>query len=145
VLPGLLGGTADELARALGDAPPGDELPPDAMPSMEYAGRPRLVVPTVRTSVVSGETLTLRVICLGATPPKDAALFWRELGRGEFTKVPLSHVARAVYSVRFPAEGARPDDLEYYVRVLTADDKELFFPATAPSMNQTLVVIPQGH
>jgi hypothetical protein len=102
-------------------------------------------VPTARTSLAGGETLTLKVICLGANPPKDAALFWREMGRGEFTKVPLSHVARAVYSVQLPSDGVKQEDLEYYVRVLTADDKELFFPATAPSMDQTLVVVPRGE
>jgi hypothetical protein len=140
MLPGLLGGTAQELTQALGA-----ELPQDAMPPKEYAGLPRLIVPTVRTSLAAGETLTLKVIYLSASPPKEAALFWREMGRGEFAQVPLSHVARAVYSVQFPPEGSRPDDVEYYVRVLTADDKELFFPATAPSMNQTLVVMPHHH
>jgi hypothetical protein len=34
------------------------------------------------------------------------------------------------------------DDIEYYVKVITAEGKDLYYPATAPGMNETVVVFP---
>ncbi|MFC1485748.1 malectin domain-containing carbohydrate-binding protein, partial [Candidatus Latescibacterota bacterium] len=49
-MPHLLGETGDALARVLGS-----DLPPDVAPSREYEGEARLIVPTVRTVIGSGE------------------------------------------------------------------------------------------
>ena len=134
ILPTLLDAPGQELSALL-DGP----LPAEAMPSNEYPGRPRLFVPVVRNVITAGETLTLEVVILGATPT-DAALYWRRLGPGQLEKVPLRHVARGVYRVAFPA-GATGNDLEYYVAVKTASGDTLKFPATADRKNQTVVVI----
>jgi hypothetical protein len=62
--------------------------------------------------------------------------------------VPLTHVARGVYTVTLPAAATKAD-FEYYVqaehRVATLlDGSHLFshmkFPPTAPAINQTVVV-----
>jgi len=183
ILPTLLTKPGQELAQILGE-----DLPADALPSNDYSGPPRVIVPTVRTSLMAGELLKLKVIFLArsparfasffkrrlqpscfrgcrsghvspgpgricADPPersfrkraKKAAVYWRPMGSGRFAKARLTHVARGVYSAAFPPGGARGTGLEYYVEVVTSDGKALHFPATAPHMNQTLVVVPQAR
>lgn len=133
-LPYLLTKPGEELARLLGEP-----LPADAMPSSQYPGEPRLVVPFVRTSLAADEPLRLTVIVLGAKP-SDAGVYWRRLGPGPFAKVPLQHVARGVYQVTLPAEASKAD-FEYYVQATTAGGAKLSFPAAAPSLNQSVVVV----
>jgi hypothetical protein len=121
-----------ELIKALG-AP----LPGEAQPGGDYTGPSRIVVPTVRTQIEPGESLNLKVILLDDQPVKTAALLWRKLGRGGFTKVNLRHISRAVYSVTLPeAKG----DFEYYIEAGLANGNEMNWPATAPALNQTVIV-----
>jgi hypothetical protein len=70
--------------------------------------------------------------------PQTAELRWRRLGAGDYAKVPLSHVARGVYSITLSAEAVK-DDFEYYVEAKVAS-RSLVFPPTAPAMAQTVVV-----
>jgi hypothetical protein len=134
LLPDLLTKPGQELAKILGE-----ELPADAMPSKQYPGEPRIIVPTVRTSLVAGEPLELTVILPGAKAA-DAALYWRALGSSQFAKVPLVHTARGVYTVTLAAEAAKAD-FEYYVRAAGDGGAPLVFPATAPASCQTVVVV----
>ena len=134
IMPGLLTAPGAELAKILGE-----DLPADAVPSNEYQGQPRMFVPTVRTCLVAGETLKLTAVVLGAEP-NDAAVYWRRMGAGEFAKLPLTHVARGVYAVTLPPE-ATEADLEYYIQATTGNAGTLQFPATAPKLNQTVVVV----
>ena len=133
-LPGLLLKPGDELARLLGEP-----LPAEAQPAREYRGPTRLIVPTVRASLAANEPLSLKVIVLSETPPRQAALHWRKLGQGGFAAVPLRHVERAVYLVELlPVAN---DDLEYYIEVQPETGPPVYFPATAPKLNQTLVLV----
>jgi hypothetical protein len=140
VMPMLLEPSEKQLTKILGQ-----ELPADAVPWKQYAGRPRIFVPVVRTCLVDGEALELRVVVLGARPEK-AVVYWRSLGSGEFAEAPLGHVARGVYGVTLPTEAAKADfeyaDFEYHVEVTGGDGKTLRFPPTAPTLNQTVVVLP---
>jgi hypothetical protein len=52
----------------------------------------------------------------------------------------LQHVARGVYQVTLPAEASKAD-FEYYVQATTAGGAKLSFPAAAPSLNQSVVVV----
>jgi hypothetical protein len=106
----------------------------------EYQGKPRIVVPTLPSHLLPGEVLTLKVILLSSTPPAGAVLCWRKLGTGPFQEIPLVHKARGVYIARFPSEGATTD-VEYYIGA-TFGGTRLVFPATAPALNQTVVLIP---
>ena len=132
---GAIGKTGRQLAEALGEP-----LPEDARPSKQYPGKPRLFVPTIRTALVAGEPLRLKVIILDRQPPKHAALHWRTMGQGEYQRISLKHVARAVYTVTLPP-AATQADLEYYVEAVTAEGQPLRFPAGAPALNQTVVVM----
>ncbi|MEA1996070.1 MAG: hypothetical protein U9N45_00445 [Gemmatimonadota bacterium] len=136
VLPMLLDETGEKLSEMIGTG----KFPGDAMPQTGCDGPPRLFVPYARTCLVKGEKLELKVIILGAAQ-SPAKLYWRPLGRGRFAAVPLTHLARGVYTVTLPQK-ATAEDLEYYVQVKTADGAVLRFPATAPKLNQTVVVVP---
>ena len=131
--PVVIARPAAALAKVLGGS-----LPADAQPAKTYRGQPRLILPTVRTSIARGQVLTLKVIVLSAERPRQAALYWREMGVGKFNRVPLRHVARGVHTVAFPPDGAR-SGVEYYVQA-TVGSRTLRFPATAPTINQTLVL-----
>ena len=117
----------------------GMPLPMDTKPGREYQGQARLIVPTVRTSLTVGEELKLKVILLGIKP-KSAALYWRPLGVGEYKKIPLEHVSRGVYKVLIPAKEIE-GDFEYHVKISGDDEKILYYPATAPRINQTVVIM----
>jgi hypothetical protein len=132
-LPDLLTKPGEELATILGEP-----LPADAQPSQEYRGPARLILPTIRTTIAPNESLKLKVIILSQSPPRDAALFWRKLGEKKFAKAPLRHVVRGVYCAQFLP--ALTDDFEYYVQVESGQGHHLRFPATAPALNQTVVV-----
>ena len=135
VMPSLLTQPGQELAKMLGQ-----ELPADAMPSKPYDGSPRIIVPTVRSSLMVGEDLRLNVIVLAKNQPTNAFLYWRPIGTAKYTKVALAHITRGVYSVTIPA-GQIKADLEYHVKVTAGDGRSIYFPATAPRIDQTVVII----
>jgi len=134
LMPTLLTEPGQELAKILGQ-----DLPADAMLSNRYDGPLRIILPTVRSSLTAGEDLKLKVIFLAQNQPKDAALYWRPMGKHKFNRIALKHIARGVYSVKIPADRIKAD-LEYYIKADSADGR-ITFPATAPNINQTVVVI----
>ena len=121
-----------ELAVTLGEA-----LPAAIQPSGVYQGPVRLIVPTARNQAAPGETLSMRVLWLDAKAPQSLEVCWRPLGGGEFKKTPLKNLGRAVYTVDLPpAEG----DFEFYFAGESAAGQKLVWPATAPGLNQSVVV-----
>jgi hypothetical protein len=134
-VPGLLLKPGEELARVLGEP-----LPAEAQPGRQYQGPMRIIVPALRASLPADEALKLKVIILSKDPPRRAALYWRKLGSGPFAQVPLQHLRRGVYSVALPA--ALGDDFEYYLQAEPEPGRgqPVRFPATAPKLNQTVVV-----
>ena len=74
---------------------------------------------------------------LAAAPPRAAALHWRALGAGRYRAIPLRHVARGVYAVTLPPARA---DLEYYLEAVLDNGQKVRWPATAPAINQTVLV-----
>jgi len=136
IFPSLLYQGGRELAEALGEP-----LPVDAMPPTHYVGPERIVVPTVRTSLSAGEDLVLKVILPGPGPYTSSKLSWRPLGGGDYHEIPLEHVAAGVY--RAIVAGARIyGDFEYHIKVESnAGGQTLVWPATAPRINQTVVIM----
>jgi hypothetical protein len=132
ILPGLVEIPGRELESLLG-AP----LPPEAWLGQEYDGPPRLFVLTCRTSALPGESLRLRVIALARQEPEEALLRWRTMGRGRFETMPLVPLARGVYQAQLPP---LTEDIEYYLQA-RFERSDIRFPATAPDINQTVVVI----
>ena len=99
-------------------------------------------MPTVRTSLIAGEDLRLKVILVVGQSERSLALHWRPLGKGEFSTIPLEHVARGVYTAKIPADRIAGGDFEYYVQA-SVGGNTVRFPVTAPAMNQTVVVMPR--
>jgi hypothetical protein len=135
LLPSLLAEPGKELAALLGE-----ELPADAEPIATGAGSARIMVPTVRTVLMADEDLTLKVMLVNAGESAKAVLRWRPLGRGRFNQTPLEHVARGVYTVTLPAARFEAQDLEYYIAAKPSRGDTLVFPATAPRLNQTVII-----
>ncbi len=130
LLPALMHRPGEELSKLLGyDIPSSAQLP------KSYDGPLRVIVPTVRTALAPGEVLSLKVLILAKGKPAEAALHWRELGKGAYAPIPLENVARGVYRGACPETGK---DIEYYVKV-KVDNEARFFPLTAPLVGQTVV------
>ena len=118
----------------------GPDLPEAARASRAYEGKPRLIVPSRRSVAEVGEVLTLRVIVLDNAPPRFAELRWRLLGRGDWQSLPLKRVARGVHTVTLSP--VTDESIECYIEAKTDAGALLRWPATAPEMCQTIVVVP---
>jgi hypothetical protein len=114
----------------------GGEAKDAAFLSKVYLGPPRIIVPALRPSLDEGETLNLKIIILSKRPPAAARLFWRPLGKGRFAAVQLEKLNRGVYTVEVSPNNA---DIEFYIQA-RVDDQDVFFPPTAPELNQTVIV-----
>jgi len=125
----------DATLKAALDSP----LPPETSLDRIPAANPRLMVMTVRSSVAKGEALALPIIALDKTPVKSVSVLVRPLGQGDWRSIAAKHVARAVWSVTLPAA---TDDFEYQVVAASSTGAKLTWPATAPEINQTVVVAP---
>jgi hypothetical protein len=133
LLPGAWERPEAELVKMLGR-----NLPADVVLSRAYEGPPRIVVPAVRTALEAGEALALKVLVLSRARPDSVSLLWREIGRGAFVSLPLEHTSRGVFAVTLPPPQG---GIEYYIAV-RADGETVRFPATAPALNQTVIVLP---
>jgi hypothetical protein len=120
------------LSKAIGAS-----LPAEAAPAQSYTGPAKLIVPTVRSEVTRGEVLKLKIIALDQRPAKSVVLKLRPLGGEGWQEIPARHLARAVFEANLPA--AR-DDFEYFITAETGAGARLVWPATAPEINQTVVV-----
>jgi len=98
----------------------------------------RIFVPSVRSSIEQGESLTVKLVVLAAELPAKADLFWRPLGKGRFHKLPLEHAARGSFQATIEKPG---QDFEYFCEVSGAEKgAKVVWPATAPELDQTIVV-----
>lgn len=115
----------------------GKELPASCFPSKSYSGKPKLCVQTVRSTISRGESLKIRILAIDKKPVKSISVFSRSLGTALWNRRLASHIARGIWEISFPSE---TEDFEYYVRAETYDSKKIVWPATAPSLNQSVVV-----
>jgi hypothetical protein len=103
----------------------------------EYQGAPRLFVPCVRSVLNKDETLTLKLIALDQQPVKFVSVRVRLLGKGAWQTIAAKQVARAVCHAQLTGF---TDDFEYFVEAQTQGGQTLRWPATAPEINQTVVI-----
>lgn len=116
----------------------GQLLPFDIQLTLDYNGPGRLIVPTVRTQINRSEQLTIPAVILDKGKTVAANLYWRPLNEEQYQTVPLTHVKRGVYNVTLPS---MESDFEYYIQAESSQGQKLLFPATAPDINQTVIVI----
>jgi hypothetical protein len=116
----------------------GQPLPPEAAVRTAYRGAPRVFVSARRTQMKPGEPLEIRAFVLSSQKCAGATLFWRPLGEDRFKKVIATHRARQAYRASLPAlsRGAA----EYYLEAGLENGQKVRWPATAPSINQTVTV-----
>lgn len=131
--PAMIDAPGQELSTLMG-AP----LPDEARLRTDHAGKARIVVPTKRGSLEEGEPLRIWAAVIDPGPASRARVFWRELGNGRFKETPLTNRARSVYEATLDTKG----DIEYYIQVETGGGETIRWPATAPTVNQTVVRMP---
>jgi len=69
-------------------------------------------------------------------------VFWRSLGTGPFQSAEFHLEGRGVYKAAIPGGATDSEGFEYYVKAEGSEGEPLFFPVTAPALNQSVVVIP---
>jgi len=126
--------TAHDMALEKALARP---LPDECAPSKSYAGPPRLIVPARRTSVGKAEVLNLKIIALFPETTKSVEVRFRSLGHGPWQTIVAGHLGRAVWHATILAT---VDDFEYHIVAVSRTGARLVYPATAPEINQTVVV-----
>ncbi|GHT22592.1 hypothetical protein FACS189430_04610 [Bacteroidia bacterium] len=116
----------------------GKELPAEALPDQTPVYPSRIVAPELRTAIESDENFNIQVIITEASPAK-AVLKYRLLGEKKYQAVALQSVGRCVYQADIPADRIT-GDFEYHIEVKKQAGKTMYFPPTAPEINQTVVV-----
>jgi hypothetical protein len=116
----------------------GTELPPEALPDKTPAYSARIIAPELRTAIDKGESFNMQVIITEASPAK-AVLKYRLLGESKYQTIDLQTVERCVYQANIPADRIL-GDFEYYIEVKKQSGETMRFPATAPTINQTVVI-----
>jgi hypothetical protein len=114
-------------------------LPATASPGRAYRGPARIIVPTIRSEVAPQERLNLQIMAVDHEPVRQIQLHWRPLGQGAFHLVRARRSGRSVFHAVLPS-GAQ--DLEYFLSAETRSAKTLIWPATAPRLCQTVIVLP---
>jgi hypothetical protein len=121
------------IARILGEP-----LPAEAAVSTAYRGTPRIFVSAKRTRAKIGEPQEIRAFVLSGAQCIGLNLYWRSLSAGSFKKLAATHRSRQAYRVTLPIRS--PDTPEYYLEAALEDGQTVRWPATAPSVNQTVIV-----
>ena len=135
LIPYNVDGQAARIEKATGR-----KLPPEALLSEMAFKQKKILVPTVRTQITTGESLPVKLLLYGIDPGK-AVLRYRPLGGTTESEVAFRQVARGVYQAEIPGTSIR-DDFEYYILIREKNSNEYLWPATAPKMWQTVVVGP---
>jgi hypothetical protein len=117
----------------------GGTLPVDNNPSQAYSGGKFITVIPVLSQVKPDEAFNIKTLIMGDV--SEPTLYYRNLGAGSFTSIPLTHDARAVFRGTIPGQA---DDFEWYITAKTSLGA-VVFPASAGAdpakrMYQTVVV-----
>jgi hypothetical protein len=116
----------------------GEPLAPEMAINTAYRGAPRIFVPAKRTQMNVGEPQEIRAFVLSHAPCTGIKLFWRSLGQGRFKKLDATHQARQAYRATLPTQSKGA--VEYYLEASLDDGQKVIWPATAPAINQTVVI-----
>jgi hypothetical protein len=116
----------------------GEPLPAEAAVRTAYQGTPRIFVSARRTQAIVGEPQEIRAFVLSGAKCSKVNLYWRALGTGAFKRLTATHRARQAYRVALPAQSG--GTVEYYLEASLDNGQKARWPATAPSINQTVGV-----
>jgi hypothetical protein len=135
--PALLDETCAKLSEALGEP-----VSPDAHLTRTYEGKPRIIVPAIRTAISPGEDLVVPIIVLDTQPPREVLIHYRPLGGKDYTTNPADHVARNTYQAVIPAKNFPQTGLEYRFETTTADGETIQWPASEGTIDQIVILSP---
>jgi len=134
---GAITAVEDQLTQILGQP-----LPAAAMPPTVFGGKNvTIVVPTLRTTLGVGEPFDLRALALAptASPACKLTLFTSAMGSGQaFSATAFSNVGRSVFEIGGMAVSA---DFEYYITADCGAGLRAAYPAGAPAVTQTVVIM----
>lgn len=116
----------------------GGPLPPEAAVSTAYRGAPRIFASAHCTQVKTGEPQEIRTFVLSGPKCTGLNLHWRPMGEGAFQKLAAAHQARQAFRATLPAQSQAT--LEYDLEAVLGDGQKVLWPATAPSVRQTVIV-----
>ena len=116
----------------------GEPMPADAVIRTSYRGEPRIFVSAPCTEMPAAPFLDIRAFVLAESKCDGVTLYYRPLGEGAFKSVPATHRARQAYRAALPAPSQ--GTLEYYLEAVLDGGRKVRWPASAPSINQTVVV-----
>ena len=123
----------------------GKELPEEARLPKSYTGPSHMFVSKVRTILKKGESLNLKIRTISTDNPKpvETKIYWRTLGENRYKSQELNHLARGVYEFQINPQEISDKGLEYYLQAKFKNGEIIKFPATAPNINQTVVLLPE--
>ena len=136
ILPHLIDRPGAKLAEMMGEALPREALLPET-----YEGPPRIIVPALRGCLMENETSRLRVLILSREPARQAALHWPKTGS---RSLPRNSAYPSGPGGLFRAVSARRRRHGILHHRRTARGSRVYYPATAPAINQTIVTLPAG-
>jgi len=109
-----------------------------------YTGSPHLIVLTPRTSLLPDEDLKLDVFFIDNGNPQKVEFFWKPLGEKKFRKTEAQRQLRNHFTIMLTAEEMKGQDIEYYIKGNTSGNAELYYPATAPERNNTVIKLTES-
>jgi len=109
-----------------------------------YTGKPHLIVLTPRTSLLPDEDLKLDVFFIDNGNPQKVEFFWKSLGEKKFRKIEAQRQLRNHFAIELTAGKMNGQDIEYYIKGKTSGNADLYFPATAPERNNTVIKLAES-
>ncbi|MBD3176710.1 MAG: hypothetical protein GF320_16135, partial [Armatimonadia bacterium] len=132
ILPSVLAEPTAQL-----EALRGEPLPGDWRPRGDYRGPLSLRSP-VRTSLVrSGESIPVEALVLSESGAASVRAVYRRIGSRSWQGVRLTNTGRGCWQGEIPAADAT---IEYYLECVTRAGERAIWPASAPSVCETVVV-----
>jgi hypothetical protein len=116
------------------------KLPGKASLSHAYQGPSRIIVPAKRGLLEKNEDFNLKVRMLSQQPISKVELYWKPLGGEEYSIKSFEHVNRNVYKTTISSNAINQQDFEYYIKASDQTGEEIYFPAKAEKINQTVLI-----
>jgi hypothetical protein len=116
------------------------KLPGEASLSHAYQGPSRIIVPAKRSLLEKNENFNLKVRMFSQRPINKVELYWKPLGGEEYSTKSFEHVNRNVYKTTISSNAINQQDFEYYIKASDQSGEEIYFPANAEKINQTVLI-----
>ena len=119
----------------------GEPLPMEAIPTNGYKGRNRMFMTTLRTSILEGESLNIKVNLLSNSKPTNITMNWRAFGASDYSKIPLENLSRGIFTTTLGADIIKGKDFEYYIEAEFDRGDNIIYPAAAKDINNTVIIV----